>query len=383
YSTFFHKDRNGKLRAGPIWDMDLSFGNDLFMWGFDRSKTNLWYFEDQYYNNGSRFWYDLFHNTTYKCYFSKRWNELIQPGQPLHPDSIETFIDQTVALISEAMARDFERWGKLGSHSQRISDIKTFIRARIDWMTINLGSYTACSNVSVPELVITKIMYHPQPTTQFPDDDDLEFLEIRNSSSEIVDLNGVCFLGTGLVYQFPPNSTLAPGLCVVLASNSTAFQSKYGFAPFGQFSRHLSNSSENLVLADAFGNVIDNVMYYDVSPWPVADGNGYYLKLTDLSLDNTLPASWIASNDIITSADDLPFESSLRMYPNPVSDKLYITSDDAIISVSLIDLQGRTLFTAEPGTDSYELNMSGFAKGTYIVSVATKRQTRSSKVVRN
>ena len=26
YSTFFHKDRNGKLRAGPIWDLNLTFG---------------------------------------------------------------------------------------------------------------------------------------------------------------------------------------------------------------------------------------------------------------------------------------------------------------------------------------------------------------------
>ena len=36
YSTFYHKDRNGKLRAGPIWDQNLTFGNDLFFWGFDR-----------------------------------------------------------------------------------------------------------------------------------------------------------------------------------------------------------------------------------------------------------------------------------------------------------------------------------------------------------
>lgn len=31
YSTFFHKERGGKLRAGPVWDFNLSFGNDLFL----------------------------------------------------------------------------------------------------------------------------------------------------------------------------------------------------------------------------------------------------------------------------------------------------------------------------------------------------------------
>ena len=41
FSSFFHKDRRGKLRAGPIWDFNLTYGNDLFSWGFDRSKHDL------------------------------------------------------------------------------------------------------------------------------------------------------------------------------------------------------------------------------------------------------------------------------------------------------------------------------------------------------
>ena len=32
FSTFFHKDRGGKLRAGPVWDFNLTYGNDLFGW---------------------------------------------------------------------------------------------------------------------------------------------------------------------------------------------------------------------------------------------------------------------------------------------------------------------------------------------------------------
>ena len=168
YSTFFHKDRNGKLRAGPIWDLDLSFGNDLFFWGMDRSKTNLWYFEDPYYNNGSRFWYDLFYNSTYKCYLAKRWNEIIQPGQPMYPDSIKAFIDKTVTYISEAVARDYERWDKLGSHSQRITGIKNFINARMTWMTHNLGSYEACSNITVPRTGDIQNQLSPLPHSSLP-----------------------------------------------------------------------------------------------------------------------------------------------------------------------------------------------------------------------
>jgi len=382
YSTFFHKDRNGKLRAGPLWDLDLSYGNDLFMWGFDRSKSDVWFFED-YQNDGSRFWRDLFYNSHFRCYLSRRFNELTQPGQQLNQASLEAFIDETVTYISEAVARDYTRWNKIGSHSQRIDGIKAFIASRLAWMTANLGSFAECSNIAVPPLVITKIMYHPLPTVLIPDGDDLEFLEIRNSGTQVVNLTGVYFRGTGLVYQFPASSTLGPGSSVMLASNAAAFQSGYGFPPFGQFTRHLSNKSQPLVLADGFGNVIDNVTYSDSIPWPNADGNGYYLELANINLDNSLASSWIASNAILTSADETPDDAGIRLWPNPVKDKLYIRAASTIESVSVIDLQGRLLLVSEPASDSFELGMGNFATGTYIVRIVTGEGTYHEKVVKN
>jgi hypothetical protein len=45
--------------------------------------------------------------------------------------------------------------------------------------------------------------------------------------------------------------------------------------PFGQFTRNLSNKSQKIVLADAYGNTIDSVEYFDADPWPTsADGGG-------------------------------------------------------------------------------------------------------------
>ncbi|HTF80716.1 MAG TPA: CotH kinase family protein, partial [Cytophagales bacterium] len=46
FSSYFHKERQGKLRAGPIWDFNLTFGNDLVRWLMDRSKTNVWQFDN-------------------------------------------------------------------------------------------------------------------------------------------------------------------------------------------------------------------------------------------------------------------------------------------------------------------------------------------------
>jgi hypothetical protein len=372
YSTFFHKDRNGKLRAGPVWDLDLSFGNDLFQWYFDRSKTNLWYFEDYFYNNGSRFWRDLFYNNTFRCYLSRRWNGLLQPGMPLNREVREAFIDETVTLISEAVARDCQRWGKASNQAARISAIKTFMQAREQWITSNIGGYSACANVPVPSLTITKIMYHPETSTLFPDSDDLEFLEIRNTGTTSVNLSGVYFMGTGVVYQFPANSTLGPGLCVIIASNATVFQARYGFSPFGQFTRHLSNSGEILLLADAFGNQVDVVEYSDQIPWPAADGNGYFLKLKNVILDNSLPENWEASADVITSAEQPAADVKFKIYPNPFRDILHLSAGTDISSICIYDTRGTILLTDEVNSPESDVDMSTLEPGIYIIRIFTR-----------
>ena len=383
YSTYFHKDRNGKLRAGPVWDLDLSFGNDLFQWYMDRSKTNLWYFEDYYYNNGSRFWRDLFHNSTYRCYLSKRWNELLRPGMPLNRTVRESFIDETVALISEAVVRDCQRWGKIANHGVRITAIKSFMQERATWITANIGSYSSCSNITVPQLAITKINYHPAISTEFPDSDAMEFLEIRNTGTTTVNLSGVYFTGTGLVYQFPANSTLGPGLCVIIAANAAVFQTRYGFSPFGQFTRHLSNSGEMLLIADAFGNVIDLVEYADRTPWPDADGNGSYLQLRDLALDNSLPESWDASTQVITSVTEPIEEVSINIYPNPVSDVLTVRAARDISSICLYDMRGTVILTQQVDGPETNVDMSALSPGAYIIRIFTSVGSIPRTVVKN
>lgn len=373
FSTFFHKDRNGKLRAGPVWDMDLTFGNDLFHWGFDRSKTNVWQLSNGD-NDGSVFWKGLFNNSQFRCYLVKRWNELIQPGQPLNLTSIETFIDRTVTKTGEAVIRDNYLWGNTGDQMAQIIGIKEWLEKRIPWISSNLGSFSDCGDIKVPKLVITKIMYNPAESADFPDKDDLEFIEITNTGIQVAYLTGIYFAGTGLVYQFPAGSKLDPSEAVYLAGDAVIFRNKYGFMPFGRFTRSLSNKSEDLVLCDAFGNVIDEVEYHDEEPWPDADGNGYYLKLIDPELDNSVPENWTASNNYNLAIGDEIF-SSLKIYPNPVKDYLTIGSDSEILTISLSDINGRILFSRNINCVSYLLDMRNYPGGFYLIKMTASGKT--------
>ncbi len=340
YSTFFHKDRNGKLRAGPIWDFNLTYGNDLFSYGFDRSKTNVWQFNDGG-NDGAKFWNDLFNNSTFKCYLSKRWTELSASDQPLNFSVISAKIDQLANLVSEASVREQERWNTISTHKSNISAMKTWIQTRMTWLNARLNSYQTCANVSLPGLVISKINYHPAASGEILSDS-LEFIEISNKSNELVNLTGVYFRELGLTYRFPVNSNIAANSKIYIAASNKYFELIYGQKSFGQFTRNLSNDNEKLVLADAFGNIIDYVEYSDSEPWPVdADGFGSFLQLIDLSYDNSSATNWVASNSL-TGMDNITFEDGIKIYPTPANFFITVYCSNLIIkSYEISDVFGR------------------------------------------
>jgi len=382
FSTYFHKDRNGKLRAGPVWDSDLTFGNDLLIWNLNRSFTNVWQFSNGD-NEGPRFWRDLFIESTYKCYLSKRWNELTQPGKPLNATSIKNLIDSTVTLLSEAVVRENTKWNNVRNYQQRISQLKSWIDQRIPWITNNLPSPSSCSNVAVPPLVISRIMYHPDTTVAYPDNDEREFIEITNTGSQAVDATGIYFSSPGLTYQFPAGSSIKAGESVFIAGNHSGFFSTYKSPPFGEYTRNLSNKREKLVLADAFGNVIDSVTYHDSAPWPNADGNGYHLKLIDPLSDNSVAQNWTASNELLISGEETIANGNIVLFPNPVEDILTISAWNEIISVTILDLTGRTIISEDKiNLREHHIDMRSFDAGVYFFRIRMPEGTFSVRIVK-
>jgi hypothetical protein len=381
-STYFHKDRNGKLRAGPIWDFNLTWGNDLFLWGFDRSKYDTWQFSNDD-NEGSKFWTDLFNNTIFKCYLSKRFNQLTQVGQPMNITVMNTLIDNTVSLISEAMVRENVRWNTIPNNPLEIANIKAFIVNRISWMNGHLVGFSACNNVPVPPLVITKINYNPVSSVSFPVSNDHEFIEIENTSSATVNLSGIYFKELGITYQFPYNSTISGNSRLYLAAKATTFQSQNGFPAFGQFTRNLSNKSQKIVLSDAFGNTIDSVEYFDSSPWPTAaDGNGSYLQLTSTSLDNNLASSWVASSaPLVTSEFDFN-DASITIYPNPGKYLLTIQSQINIDRLEWCDIYGKVVKSLPVNSIEIQTNVSDLSTGLYFVKIYTEYGIKIEKWVK-
>ena len=361
-STFYHKDRNGKLRAGPVWDYNLAYGYDRYG---DRSRIDVWQFDNED-NTGPTYWKDLFETEQFRCYLSRRWHELTQPGQPLNYVTVCDRIDEIDAWIGEGVNRDNQRWHQMEEHAHFVSYMKQWLYYRTNWLNRHFGSFAECEDVPLPSLVISKIHYHPKDVLDI-EGDRLEFIEITNHGDETVDLTGIYFRELGITYGFPAGSTVAGHEALRLCSDSLAYVGFYHQVPFGQFTRHLSNTSENLVLADAWGNVIDEVHYRNNAPWPwQANGTGAYLQLIDLNWDNSLPESWTVMTAVSEHGED---SVAIRVYPNPVSTVAHVESEEEAVRYELVGMLGDTKKNEAVEGTSFNMDLQGLSPGVYLLRV--------------
>jgi len=86
----------------------------------------------------------------------------------------------------------------------------------------------------------------------------------------------------------------------------------------------------------------------------------------------------------VTGTKDLVTDdSSLSIYPNPSTGKFTLTSLGSINEIEVFNLLGECVYTAryDNGLTSTEINMSGYAKGVYMVLVKDGTKLSSKKIM--
>jgi len=134
-------------------------------------------------------------------------------------------------------------------------------------------------------LRITELMYNPADADISTgelnvDNDEFEFIELKNIGDETLDLTNVSFT-EGISFDFANSdiTTLAPGAFVLVVKNKAAFESRYGAGVSnkiaGEYSGKLANEGEKISLADLWHGTIVEFEYSDGNGWPQsADGEG-------------------------------------------------------------------------------------------------------------
>jgi hypothetical protein len=147
-SSFFYKDREsegGKIKAGPVWDFNLAFGNANYCNG---SNIDGWAWDfnsicpDDYWV--IHFWWTkLLEDPVYISKMRDRWIELRKDA--FSDEKIMFAIDSMQSEIGEAGVRNFEKWDVLGeyvwpnnfvgeTYQEEITYLKTWIQDRLNWM---------------------------------------------------------------------------------------------------------------------------------------------------------------------------------------------------------------------------------------------------------
>jgi hypothetical protein len=159
-------------------------------------------------------------------------------------------------------------------------------------------------------LRITELMYNPADPPDGTNNDDYEFIELKNIGDSTLDLTHVSF-ADGIVFDFNDSAVthIGPGQFVLVVSNIAAFESRYGqiysHIIAGEYSGKFANGGERVVLVDYWEGTIADFEYDDEGSWPaLADGQGHSLVPLDSALveqsDGSLSdaANWRASTNI-------------------------------------------------------------------------------------
>lgn len=209
-------------------------------------------------------------------------------------------------------------------HAGELIDIpfRTQIRARLltesGWSALVEGTYR--TPVDLTKLRISEIHYRPVDGSRF------EFLELHNSGTDYLDLEGVSF-DDGIEFSFRPGDLLAPGEYAVLVSDELSFRAFHPDARIlGEYEGQLDNGGERLTIENGAGEVLISLRYDDEGFWPLAaDGLGFSIVPLDGAERLDSPHAWRPSTSMGGSpgeadAADLPDLVLVeRVMPRPAS----------------------------------------------------------------
>ena len=175
-------------------------------------------------------------------------------------------------------------------------------------------------------LRITEIMYHPPPEGE-EDGDEFEFIEIKNTGPDPVDLTGMAFT-EGIFFRFAEGTVLRAGGFAVLVSNEPAFKRRYPGTPVaGVYDGRLANDGDTIAWRNSEGIVLESVTYRTAGWWPYrADGLGRSLVAAPGSAraDPNDPAYWTESARPLGSpgeedANSVPLAPSILHHPDSIT----------------------------------------------------------------
>jgi hypothetical protein len=198
-SQYFHKDKSGKIVAGPVWDFDWAWKNINECFIFKATDGSGWAYKVNDCNPDVKspdwmarlFNDDNFKNKVNCSYFDARSNQISN-------DVVFGMIDSLYNVVKNAQVKHFQKWQILGrnvgapeidaqpaTYQGEVDKLKNWITLRLNWLDNNMMG--KCSTVNTYQMAENQgIRIYPNPAT-----DELNILTgLTISTIRIFDITG-------------------------------------------------------------------------------------------------------------------------------------------------------------------------------------------------
>lgn len=105
----------------------------------------------------------------------------------------------------------------------------------------------------------------------------------------------------------------------------------------------------------------------------------------DIFFDYNFPIDTGTETTVFQLLSNTGFETdnSVSVAPNPASDVVFISADNAIKSVEMYDLQGRIIMTNLPNNKESKLNTAQLPSGIYLLRISTERGVNVQRIAKD
>ena len=181
-SSYLHKnrdDKDGRLKAGPIWDFDQTYGMSRVCSNDNPEGWTYLQNQDECEDLESMplWWQRMMSDPVFVNHLKCRW-ETMREGA-FHQDSLHNWIDVQVGFLGDALDRNFDRWDFIGeeiwiepfpipqTYDEEIVYMKNWINNRLDWIDANIPGDCSLDVVSTDDLeTALSFQFVPNPASQ-------------------------------------------------------------------------------------------------------------------------------------------------------------------------------------------------------------------------
>ncbi|RQO35573.1 hypothetical protein DBR39_17935 [Chryseobacterium sp. KBW03] len=150
----------------------------------------------------------------------------------------------------------------------------------------------------------------------------------------------------------------------------------------------LSGPETGLIAYYKFNQGIVNANNASVTTLLDSSGNNYHGTLHGFALNGS-SSSWVGNSVINTGITCTTYlnvssveKTNFKFFPNPATNKLFLTSQQPILNVEVINFLGQTVITQKINSVEAEINLSSLTPASYWIRIKTEEGLETIKIIK-